>query len=139
MERICKPLTCFEPWEQRQCVVAADEPEFVRRKTELRHAFSRLGEGDERIVAAEQNLCGWDETRECRNRWSIGSASNIVMKAFEFVFDAVGRLLGDVLRAVLVHTTEQHWHVSARVGEDETTVLEPRRPKNTPPHRSWIC
>src|SRR6266568_8184424 len=79
------------------------------------------------MVAAEQNLCGRHQTCECRNRWSIGCTRNIVIKTLELVLDTVGRLLGDVLRAVLVHTTKQHWHVSPRVGEDETNVLEFRQ------------
>ena len=57
-------LTCFEPWQQSQRIVTADALEIVCRKTELHDTFSGFSEGDEGIVAAEQNLCGWDETRE---------------------------------------------------------------------------
>ncbi len=64
-------LACLEPWQQCQRVIAANSLEIACRKAELHHAFSRLGEGDEGIVAAEQNLCSRDETRECRNRRSI--------------------------------------------------------------------
>src|SRR5437016_4733361 len=79
------------------------------------------------MVAAEQNLCGRHQACECRNRWSIGRTRNIVIKTLELILDAVGRLLRDLLRAVLVHTAEQHGHVSPRVGEDETNVLESRK------------
>src|SRR5260370_21888538 len=98
---------CLEPWQQCQRVIAAYEPEIVRRKSELHHAFSRLGWGDKRMVAAEQNLRGWDETRECRNRRSVGSTGDIVVETFEFV-----------LGPYWVHTTEHHRHVSARMGKD---------------------
>src|SRR5260370_23038218 len=118
---------CLEPWQQCQRVIAAYEPEIVRRKSELHHAFSRLGWGDKRMVAAEQNLRGWDETRECRNRRSVGSTGDIVVETFEFVFNSVGCDFSNVLGPVLEHTAEQHWHVSARVGEDETNVLESRK------------
>src|SRR5438876_529226 len=105
----------------------ADPREIVTRKTELHHAFSRVSEGHEGIVAAEQNLCSGDQACERRNRRSIGRTCNIVIKTLELVLDAVGRLLCDVLGTVLVHTTEQHWHVSPRVRKDETNVLESRK------------
>ena len=53
-------LTCFEPRQQSQRIVTADALEIVCRKAELPNAFSRFGEGDEGIIAAEQNLRGWD-------------------------------------------------------------------------------
>lgn len=93
----------------------------------MRHTFGRVSQWHEGIVAAEENLCGGDEARERRDGRFIGGASNIVIKAFEFVFDSVGSFLGDVLGAVLVHTTEQHWRVSARVRKDEANVLEFRK------------
>src|SRR5436305_7783458 len=108
--------TCLEPWQQLERVVAANPLEIARRKTELHHAFSRLGKGDERIVTAEQNLCGRDKTRQCRDRRPIGSTGDIVVQAFEFVFDSVGYLFGDILGSILVHAAKHHRHVATRVG-----------------------
>src|SRR5207244_1380512 len=98
--------TRFEPWQQGQCVVVADELAISCRKTDLHHAFSRLGERHERIVAAEENMRRWDETRERRNRWSIGRAGDIVIEAVDLIVDSVGCLFGNVLGSILVHTTE---------------------------------
>jgi hypothetical protein len=61
LHRIPNTSTCLAPWQQRQRVVAANPLEIAFRKAELHQAFSCLGEGHERIVAVEQNLCGWDE------------------------------------------------------------------------------
>ena len=50
-------LTCFEPRQQSQRIVTADAIEIVCRKTEPHNAFSRFGEGHERIIAVKQDLC----------------------------------------------------------------------------------
>ena len=120
-------LTCFEPRQQSQRIVTADALEIVCRKTELHNAFSRFGEGHEGIIAAKQDLCGWDQTLECCNRWSIGSTGDIVIVAFQFVFDSVGCLFGDALRRILLHTAHNHRHISARVGKDEANVVKFRK------------
>ena len=120
-------LTCFEPRQQSQRIVTADALEIACRKAELPNAFSRFGEGHEGIIAAEKNLRGWDQTLECRNSWSIGSTGDIVIVAFEFVFDSVGCLFGDILGTILVHATQQHRHIAGRVGKDEPNVLESRK------------
>jgi len=120
-------LTCFEPRQQSQRIVTADSLEIVHRKTELHNAFSRFGEGYEGIIAAKQDLCGRDQTLECRNRWSIGSTGDIATVAFQLVFDSVGCLFGDILGTILVHATQRHRHVAARVGKDEPNVLESRK------------
>src|SRR6266404_9207461 len=77
MNRIYQYSTRFEPWQQRQCAIAANPLEIGFRKTELRQAFSRLTKWHEWIVAAKENLCGWDETGECRNRWPITSKNHV--------------------------------------------------------------
>src|SRR5262249_43592178 len=100
------------------------QPEIIFGEADLSHAFSRVRERHEGIVAAKQNLRGGDKTGECRNRRSIGSASDVVIKAFQFVLDSVWCFLSDVLRAVLVHTTQQHGNISSRVRKDEANVRE---------------
>src|SRR5690242_16216825 len=77
---------------------------------------------DEGIVAAEHNLCGWNQTRECSDRRSVGSTGNIVVETLGFVFDSAGCLFGNVLGAVLLHTAEHHRHVSTGMGKDELNV-----------------
>src|SRR5258708_521615 len=72
-------------------------------------------------------MCHWNETCERGNRWPISGTSDVVIEAFEFVLDPIGRLLADVLGTILVHTAQQHRHVSARVCEDELNGFEFRK------------
>ena len=50
---IAGTASSLETWQQYQCVLTANLLEIICRETELQHAFSGLGERDERIVAAE--------------------------------------------------------------------------------------
>src|SRR5260221_14080615 len=77
MNRIYQYSTRFEPWQQRQCAIAANPLEIGFRKTELRQAFARLTKWHEWIGAAKEHLCGSDETGECRNRWPITSKNPV--------------------------------------------------------------
>ena len=98
----------------------------VCRKPEPPNPFSHFGEGHEGIVAVEQNLCGWDETRECCNRWSVGSIGDIVMVAFE--------LYSIPLCVISAMFLGPYWCVRPSsigtlpgAGKDETNVPESRK------------
>lgn len=110
----------FKTRQQLQRILAANPFQIVCGEPNLAHTFSSLTQGNERVVTAKQNLRGGDQARQRRNRRSICRTRNIVMKSPEFIFDSIGRLLCNVLGPVLVHTSKQHGHVSARVRKDES-------------------
>jgi hypothetical protein len=54
----------------------------VPGQAELRHAFGRFGEWPVRMVAAEQDLCHWNEAGECSNGRSMPAYGDVAIEAF---------------------------------------------------------
>ena len=54
-------------WQERQCIATADRLKISGRQAELLKAVGSQAEWHVGIVAAKQDLCDRNESRQCRN------------------------------------------------------------------------